>query len=354
MSKLEDGYFYGDSNGNVRFVSYDSLGGGGLFFVLIILATIFLEKIGNFLMDKQWIILIPTVIAVLIRYFIYDRESSTKHKICNVASDALRTLGLYGVLVALFSKVLECHVLDRLLTALGLGLLFAAAYILINMICKFFRGRQWYIAHLITSIAVALISLMIYLNQVGIAKITTSSLSESDALIEDHITEMIYSIEQISGSYGGGFLNSDFFSIITTIFGIVIALLIPSILIVIVVAIMKKLDRETQAKFDTIGDELKKHLPNDANEYCVKYNGISYVDKHEKTYFLSFEELGYDSFPVEKKTVTLRYIVNMGKWLLKNIVADTKKYEVDFSQKGFGHFRLQTHEFIQRNTLKKW
>ncbi len=344
MSKLEDGYFYGDSNGNIRFVSYDSLGSGGLFFILIILATVFLEKIGNFLMDKQWIVLIPTVIAVIIRYFLYDRNASIKHKICNIVSDFLRTLGLYGVLIALFSKVLECHVLDRLLTALGLGLLFFAAYILINMACKFFRRRRWLVAHLITSVAAALFSLMIYLNQVADAGITLPSSSDLLAGL----------VVGIASMFGTDFLFSDLFISLIPIIAVVLTLSVVSIPIWIGVAIGKKINRETQAKFDRVGSELKMRLPNDAEEYSVSYDGISYVDKQGDTHFLSFEELGYDSFPVEKETVTYHYITSMGNWLLKNIVSDAKKYKVEFSKEGFGHFHLRTQEAIHKHTLKKW
>lgn len=320
MSKLEDGYIYGDSNGNVRFVSYDSLGGGGVFFALIILATIFLEKLGNLLIGNQWIVLIPTLIAVVIRYLTYDEGLSAKQKVCNVVSDALRTLGIYGVLIALFAKVLSCHVLDRIFVALGLGLLFAAAYTIINMVCKFFRTRQWYVAHLLISIASAFVSLIIYLGQV------------TNVDIELFNSSTILDLSQ-----------SDSFPLLIIILSIIIG-----------VTIRKKINRETQAKFNSIGNELKKYLPCDADEYYVNSDGISYVDKQDERYYLSYEQLGYASFPVENETVTMRYINGMGKWLLNNIVSDSTRYMIETSREGLGYCRLRTHEYINKHTLKKW
>lgn len=351
MSKLEDGYIYGDSNGNVRFVSYDSLGGGGVFFALIILATLFLEKFGNFLIGNQWIVLIPTLIAVVIRYFIYDKESSTKYKICNTVSDAVRTLSIYGVLIALFAKVLSCHVLDRIFVALGLGLLFAVAYAFINMVCKFFRRRQWYVAHLVASFIIALTSLLIYRTQVnkGNLKLPDPSFGTTPTQ-PDSLDTLINSIDKMYPNTALSAGQSIFIYFISFLF----VLLIVGLLVFIGVTIGKKINREMQAKFDAIGSELKKLLPNDADEYYVNCDGISYVDKEDERHFVTFKQLGYESFPVEKESVTMHYIINMGRWLLKNIVSDETRYRVDISREGLGHYCLRTHESIRRNTLKHW
>lgn len=351
MSKLEDGYIYGDSNGNVRFVSYDSLGGGGVFFALIILATLFLEKFGNFLINSQWIVLIPTLIAVVIRYFLFDKDSSKKQKIFNIVSDAVRTLGIYGVLIALFAKVLSCHILDRIYVALGLGLLFAAAYAFINTVCKFFRRRQWYVAHLVASFITALASLLIYKTQVNNGNlklpdfssgITPTQPNSLDTLI-DAVDKMHPSAASSAGPSMSIFLV-----------GFVFAALIVGLLVFVGVTIGKKINRETQAKFDAIGSELKRLLPNDADEYYVNCDGISYVDKEDDRHFITFKQLGYESFPVEKESITMHYIINMGRWLLKNIVSDATRYRVEVSREGLGHYRLRTHESIRRNTLKHW
>lgn len=317
MSKLENGYFYGDSGGNIHFVSYETLGGGGFFLLLIVVATLFLEKFGNFLIDNRQILWIPTLIAVAIRYFKFDKGAPIKKVVCNVLFDTLRTRYIYGVLIALFDKVLSCHVLDRLLAAIGLGLLFAGGYTLVNIACRFFRQRQWTVAYAAFSVVVSFVAILIARSR--------------------HSKGQNLDLSLLKGP-------SNFLSIA----------LVIAVGLAIGFAIKKRLNRDMQAKFDAIGDQLKTLLPSDAGEYSVDRHGISYVDERDERYCVQFEDIGCEPFPIDKEWETMLYVKNMGEWILKNIVNDASKYKKTVTKQIYGELFLQTEEYIRQHTLKKW
>ncbi len=346
MSKLEDGYFYSDSSGNVRFFSYDSLGGGGAFFALIIFATIFIRTIGNFLIDNQWLVVFPGLISVIINYVMYYRELSIKQKICNMIADIVRTTGFYGILIALFAKILSCHVLDRIFVALGLGLLFAGAYVLINIVCKFFKKMGWSIAHLIASIVAFLISLRIYMGQVknGNIQFNKPAPVQPTTSVIPHY-ELLYGLDT----------TAEFVSSLTPILTILFTGLFIVATIVIAKTVKKKIDKSIQSKFDPISVELKKFLPNNADEYNVSKDGISFLID-DKYHHITYNEFGYESFSTKSDTEIWYYINNMGAWIMKNIVADAKKYKTEAGQTPLKdrYFRIQSIDYIRRNTLKKW
>lgn len=162
MSNLENGYFNVDGSGNVRFISYESIGGGMFFVILLVVLSVFVTKIGNYILDNQWIIAIPTLIFATIRTIFFDTETTVIRRIINIVADVIRLLCIYCVLLIIFDKIVTAHWLDRLLFAVFFGGLFAGAYYLLNKLFNMLRLSDLCVLHLVASIIVAAISLYMF------------------------------------------------------------------------------------------------------------------------------------------------------------------------------------------------
>ena len=72
MNDLEKGFIHVDDNAKAQYISYDTEGGGIFMIVLLVIATVFINTLGTYIINNKWIIAIPTLIAVLIRTYIFD------------------------------------------------------------------------------------------------------------------------------------------------------------------------------------------------------------------------------------------------------------------------------------------
>ena len=104
MNELEKGYIHIDDNGNMQYVSYDTVGGGMLMIALLVLATVFITDISTYITSNRWIVIIPTLIAVLIRTVIFDKGLPIYKRLLNILSDAIKTVCIYGVLIVVLNK----------------------------------------------------------------------------------------------------------------------------------------------------------------------------------------------------------------------------------------------------------
>ena len=162
MTDLEKGYIHIDDNGKIQYLSYDTVGGGVFMVALLVLSTVFINNIGTYFINNKWVIIIPTLIAVMIRTFILDVKTSAIKRIINIIADIVRTACLYGVLMIVFDKIITAHWLDRLLLAVFYSAVFVIIYILLSKLFTMLRVCELCTLHFIASILVAAISLYIF------------------------------------------------------------------------------------------------------------------------------------------------------------------------------------------------
>lgn len=163
MNELEKGYVHIDDNGNVQFVSYDTVGGGLFMIALLVLATVFITDISTYIASNRWIVIIPTLIAVLIRTIIFDKGLPIYKRLLNVLSDTIKTICMYGVLIVVLDKIATAHWLDRVLFAVFYGaILFIVYFLLSKFVFTMLRTCQLCVLHIVASIVVAAICLFIY------------------------------------------------------------------------------------------------------------------------------------------------------------------------------------------------
>lgn len=163
MNDLEKGYVHIDDNGKVQYVSYDTVGGGMFMIALIVLATVFITNISTYISSNRWIVIIPTLIAVLIRTVLFDKGLPIYKRICNIATDIIKTVCMYCVLIVVLDKIATAHWLDRVLLAIFYGaILFVVYFLLSKFVFTMLRTCQLCTLHMIASLVVAVISLFIY------------------------------------------------------------------------------------------------------------------------------------------------------------------------------------------------
>ena len=162
MNDLEKGYIHIDDNGKAQYISYDTVGGGVFMIALLVLSTVLINNIGTYIINNKWIVAIPTLIAVLIRTFIFDVKTSFFKRIINIVSDVIRTICMYGVLIIIFDKIITAHWLDRVLLALFYGVILAIIYFLLSKLFSLLRTCELCTLHFFASILVATISLYIF------------------------------------------------------------------------------------------------------------------------------------------------------------------------------------------------
>ncbi len=162
MNEFGKGYFHIDDNGDVRYVPYDT-GGGLVFIVLLVLGTVFITNISTYLMANKWIVAIPTLIAVITRTVIFDKELPVYKKLLNILADAIKTFCMYGVLLIVLDKIANAHWLDRIFFAAFYGfILFVAYFVLSKFVFTLLRTCQLCVLHIVASVLVAAICMFLY------------------------------------------------------------------------------------------------------------------------------------------------------------------------------------------------
>ena len=163
MNELEKGYVHIDDNGDVQYVSYDTVGGGITMISLLILLTAFITNISTAITNNKWIILIPTLIAVIFRTLLYDKELPVYKKLLNIFADTTKTICMYGVLLIVLDKIANAHWLDRLFFAAFYGAILLAVYLILNkFVFNILRTCQMCLLHLVASLLVAVVSIFLY------------------------------------------------------------------------------------------------------------------------------------------------------------------------------------------------
>lgn len=164
MNDLENGYVHVDSTGNAHFVSYESLGSGFFIVLLLVAFTTIIKDVNSFLISNKWVVILIALFSVFVRTIIFDKDVRFNRRIVFIIGDAVKTICIYFILLAIIDKSANSHWLDRAFFAFLYGALFFVANWLIEWALRFLRINNLSILHLIVCVAISVGALYIYFN----------------------------------------------------------------------------------------------------------------------------------------------------------------------------------------------
>lgn len=112
MKNYENGYFHVYDNGDVEFRSYESIGGGMFFIIVIAVFVTAFSKFANYVLDNPQVLSIAAGIIALIRTLLVDKGSKLFNRTITAVFDAVKLFGICGMLIIFFDWVACSHWLD--------------------------------------------------------------------------------------------------------------------------------------------------------------------------------------------------------------------------------------------------
>ena len=157
----EDGIVEEISPGTFQYMSYDTMAGGSVFFILVALISSFITSFGAWIVSHWWLSIFPIIILTVIRTLIFDIDLPIVTRIITIILDLFRTSVMYAVPIKFLDYLVNAHWLDRAVFSIIGFLAIGVIYAFIIHFLGIFRQQQLTVVHWIICAGVGILGLAI-------------------------------------------------------------------------------------------------------------------------------------------------------------------------------------------------